>query len=621
MGRRYTQIERLIRIPRMSSPCVSPDTHWVAWTWSGTGNHDETYIAPTSGQVAPLRVGTPGAATRAVSWAPDSLSLLVEREHNGNERVWLSKVALRDPKSDIPVTSVDPSFFLRGGSLHPDGRTLVYGANVELVSGKTIEPTCVICRNLSTGEDVELARPLRGGENVPLLSPAGDHVVYFRSDSHPAGIQVWLVSIDGREDVEIFNAGDDLVARASWFPDGKRVLLLSEVPARTHRRLGILTLATASVEWLIDDASINIESAYVPANSGQIVALIGNKARTSSCLIDSETGSMITVASNTEELILLAPLDEDTWVAQINATAAASEIVRLTRATRSPRRESSITRSNPEELDNGRLGQAESLTWKSVDGLEIQGWLYRACGRAKGTIVCVHGGPTWHQGDAYHLEAQAFWTAGFNVLVPNYRGSTGFSLSYQSLIMRTGWGGLEQDDIRTGIEALLSRGIANPGEVGITGLSYGGYSTWHAVTHFPLDLVAAGAPICGMTDLVMDYELTRPDLRPLTARMMGGTPSECLERYTERSPIHRVDQIKAPLLIVQGMRDPNVPADHVCEILPQLDDAGVDFDVIWLEDEGHGIAKPSNILHVLSRMLAFFESSLSGQRRSKEAKQ
>src|SRR5258708_37455987 len=96
---------------------------------------------------------------------------------------------------------------------------------------------------------------------------------------------------------------------------------------------------------------------------------------------------------------------------------------------------------------------------------------------------------------------------------------------------------------------------------------YGGYSSWCAITGFPPEIVAAAAPICGMTDLVVDYQTTRPDIRPYSEEMMGGSPAMAPERYRERSPIHNVDRIKGRLLIVQGANAPNGTPEtgRVCE--------------------------------------------------------
>ena len=206
----------------------------------------------------------------------------------------------------------------------------------------------------------------------------------------------------------------------------------------------------------------------------------------------------------------------------------------------------------------------------SVDGLEVQGWLYRTPGEATGTIVLIHGGPTSHAEDRFNAQIQYLLSRGFDVLAPNYRGSTGFGLPFQESIKDDGWGGREQEDIRSGIEALIEAGVAEPGRVGVTGTSYGGYSAWWAITHFAPDLVAAAAPICGMTDLVVDYYATRPDLRPYSEEMMGGSPEEVPDRYRERSPINFVETSEGDLLIVQGLQDPNVTPDNVHAVTKAL---------------------------------------------------
>jgi dipeptidyl aminopeptidase/acylaminoacyl peptidase len=93
-----------------------------------------------------------------------------------------------------------------------------------------------------------------------------------------------------------------------------------------------------------------------------------------------------------------------------------------------------------------------------------------------------------------------------------------------------------------------------------------------------LEIVAAAAPICGMTDLVVDYETTRPDIRPCSEEMMGGSPAMAPERYRERSPIHYVDRITGCLLIVQGANDPNVTPENVRLVEEALKRAGVPYE-------------------------------------------
>jgi dipeptidyl aminopeptidase/acylaminoacyl peptidase len=198
------------------------------------------------------------------------------------------------------------------------------------------------------------------------------------------------------------------------------------------------------------------------------------------------------------------------------------------------------------------------------------------------------------------------------VLDVNYRGSTGFGLKYRHAIKEDGWGGREQVDIATGAQALIREGLATPGKVGVTGTSYGGYSSWFLLTHYPPEVIAASAPICGMTDLVVDYNTTRPDLRPYSEEMIGGRPDQVPERYIERSPINFVQDIRGKLFIVQGALDPNVTPENVRQVRERLEQHSIPYQQLVFMDEGHGIAKPANQEKLYPQLADFFERAFGG---------
>jgi dipeptidyl aminopeptidase/acylaminoacyl peptidase len=308
----------------------------------------------------------------------------------------------------------------------------------------------------------------------------------------------------------------------------------------------------------------------------------------------------------------MAPLSADSWVARFYNARQPDDLMRVTlgggkvTAATSLTGLAKLTGSLTDELI-----APEEMRWNSAGGLSIQGWLYRTKRPVKGTIVDIHGGPTWHVQNRFDEQTQYLLRRGFNVFIPNYRGSTGFGLPFQEAIRKQGWGGAEQEDIRSGIAALIEKGIAAKGKVGVTGVSYGGYSSWWAITHFPTDLVAAAAPVCGMTDLVVDYETTRPDLRPYSEEMMGGSPSQVPQRYRERSPIHFVANIRGKLLIVQGLRDPNVTPENMNAVRRALDGAKIPYEVLTFDDEGHGIRKRANKRTLYKSLADFFEASFS----------
>jgi len=609
-------LDALMTLPAIYGPKVSPDGRYVAWTWIRTAPTTEVYAAPTDGSAAPIRLTDTPENTFFVSWTPDSRAVLVEQDKNGNERAQLFRVDLDAPLTLKPLTEEDPKFYLRGGRLHPNGKWLFYGANFDAATGQEIEQTWVYRHDLETGERVAIARPEKAGWPIPALNSTGTHVIYSRKDLHPSGSQVWLVDVEGQSDREIYNAGADVKAFGSWLSDGIHVLIQAETP--THTRLGVYDTRDGGLKWAIDDPKRNIEYVYTPENSSWIVVVEVQAARLISYLFNPlslEEQRPDPVPGN---LLLVGPAAGGDWVALHFSSAQPHDLVRVAVLDTKVENFASLSRVwERTSLTAGDFTRAEDFRWKAADDLEIQGWLYRAQGgaqgAARGTIVYVHGGPTAHSLDAINNQIQFFVRQGFNVLDPNYRGSTGFNLQFRDSIKEDGWGGREQDDIRAGIEALIEAGIAQRGKVGITGTSYGGYSSWHAITHFPVDVLAASAPVCGMTDLVIDYQTTRPDLRPYSEEMMGGTPDQVPQKYHDRSPVNFVREIKGRLLIIQGMQDPNVTPENVNTVTQALQEAGVEYEIVAFDDEGHGIIKPKNQRALYPQLAQFFATAFDSQ--------
>jgi len=604
-------LEALLTLPALEAPKVSPDGRWVAWTWYRTGPAADVYAVSTDGSTSPLRLSDTPHDTFVASWTADSRAVLVSQDRDGDERAQLYRIDLERPGVMQLLTEPSPLFFLRGGQLHPNGRWLIYGANWDEAASREIEPTWVYRHDLTTGLRVPLARPERGCYYEPRLNEPGSHVLYQRADRHPAGRQVWLVDVEGREDGEIVNVGDDKKAWARWFPDGRRALVLAET--ETHQRVGVWDLETGTLRWVLDDPQRNVEDAYVPYGSDRAVVVESREARVRPSLLDVDSGEELSLPALPGNLVPLAPVGQGEWVGRYYSSRQPADLVRFSppdlQPAPGPQPDHFVSLTRVWErtpLSPADLAPAEDFRWQAADGLQIQGWLYRARGEAQGTVVFVHGGPTWHSQDRINAQIQYYVSQGLHVLDPNYRGSTGFDRAYREAIKADGWGGREQEDIRAGIEALIAIGIATPGRVGITGTSYGGYSAWWAITHFPPEIVAAAAPICGMTDLVVDYETTRPDLRPLSEEMMGGSPAQVPGRYRDRSPLYAVGNIRGRLLIVQGLQDPNVTPENVRVVRQALEQAGIAYEMLAFEDEGHGIARPANHRVLYPRLARFF---------------
>ncbi len=614
-------LDQLLTLPTVLDARLSPDGRWAAFVWYRIHENIDVFLVPTDGSARPVALTHTPEATWFVSWAPDSRSVVVAEDHDGDERVRLFRVTIDRPEQMQPLTEDRPPYFVRGGDLHPSGRLLFYGANYDFSGHEALEPTWIYRHDLHTGERHPIARPARPGWTRPSLNRAGTHLLYARKDRHPSGRQFYLVDVDGQEDREILNFGDAVKTHARWLPDSEHILVVSEATSsepQEHNSLGLYHWPSRSLRWLIDDAGRFLESAWVSPD-GLVIADEIRGARHRTSWLDPHSGAETAFPELSGNLLPIGRARDGSWIGRFYSAISPTDLVRFSEAVRSPADLASLTSwQDHSELDRSALVDAEDFRWRSVDGLEIQGWLYRAIPNPRRAVIFVHGGPTSHSEERLNVQIQYLVQRGFNVLDVNYRGSTGFGLGFREAIKKEGWGGREQDDIAAGAEALIQHGLAQAGRVGVTGTSYGGYSSWCLLTHCPWETIAAAAPICGMTDLVVDYETTRPDLRPYSEEMIGGSPADVPEKYYERSPVHFVQKIRdkvrgsgAPLLIVQGARDPNVTPENVREVVSRLEAHTVPYELLVFDDEGHGITRPANQARLYVQLADFFDRALA----------
>ncbi len=553
--------------------------------------------------------------TEYVSWTPDSKAVIVSEDHDGDEFARLYRVDIDQPLVMKPLTEDHPPYFIRGGMLHPNGRHLFYGANYDFKARQVIEPTWIYRHDLVSGERLCIAQPSVPMWIVPELNNAGTHLLYPRRDLHPSGRQYWLVDLDGKEDREILNFGEQVKVFADWHPDNEHIVFLSESTGKgpqDYYSLGVYHWPSGSLRWLIDNPDRSIEGECV-SRDGLVIVDEMLDANHRPSYLDIQTGSETTFPCVAGNLVPVGQAADGAWLALYYSATSPVELVRLPARLESPADPISLTHVwDHTHLSPSQLSSTEDFRWRSVDGLLVQGWLYRTMPNPQRAIIYIHGGPTSHTENRLNPQIQYYLSRGFNVLDVNYRGSTGFGLRYRNAIKEDGWGGREQADIATGAQALIRNGLAAPGRVGVTGTSFGGYSAWYLITHYPPDIIGASAPVCGMTDLVVDYNTTRPDLRPYSEEMLGGRPDQMPERYFERSPINSVKDIRGKLLIVQGAQDPNVTPENVRQVRQRLEQFSIPYQLMVFDDEGHGIIKPANQEKLYSRLADFFEQAFGG---------
>jgi dipeptidyl aminopeptidase/acylaminoacyl peptidase len=249
------------------------------------------------------------------------------------------------------------------------------------------------------------------------------------------------------------------------------------------------------------------------------------------------------------------------------------------------------------------------LRFEAHDGLPLSGWLYRpASVTGPGPVmISLHGGPESQERPTFSAQHQAMVASGITVFAPNVRGSSGFGRAFMHSDDRYGRHDAI-DDVASCVEALINEGIAEPGRIAVTGRSYGGYLTLAALAWHPT-LFAAGVDICGMSDLQTFYRDTESWIAWRSVTKYGD-PVRDAELLRLISPLRRVRRIKAPLLVVHGELDTNVPIGEAHQIVAALRALDRPVEYLELQGEGHEYRRLDSRLLLIDRMVDFLTRTL-----------
>lgn len=235
------------------------------------------------------------------------------------------------------------------------------------------------------------------------------------------------------------------------------------------------------------------------------------------------------------------------------------------------------------EVAGGRAWR--SVQFPSSDGTLVQGWLATPEGAGPFPLIFeTHGGPASVTVEHFDARAQTWLDHGFAFFSLNYRGSTSFGKEFSEKIWRD-LGHWEIEDMTAAREFLVQEGIAQPDAILLTGWSYGGYLTLLALGKTPA-LWAGGMAGIAIADWAMMYEDESEVLRGYQRALFGGTPQETPELHRTASPITYVENVRAPILILQGRNDTRTPARQVEAYEKRLRELGKEMQVVWFE-AGH----------------------------------
>ena len=260
------------------------------------------------------------------------------------------------------------------------------------------------------------------------------------------------------------------------------------------------------------------------------------------------------------------------------------------------------------------VGKTEIIKWKSKDGREIEGLLTYPTDYVAGTkvpmILNIHGGPTGvfvqsYIGGRGVYPLAAFASRGFAILRANPRGSSGYGTEFRYANIKD-WGGMDYQDLMTGVDKVIEMGVADPERLGVMGWSYGGYMTsWIITQTHRFKAASAGAPVTNL----MSFNGTA-DIPNFVPDYFGGQAWEIPEVYAKHSAMFNIKGVTTPTLIEQGDADVRVPISQGYELYNALKQQGVPTRMLVLPRQPHGPTEPRMQLAAMQANLDWFEKYL-----------
>jgi dipeptidyl aminopeptidase/acylaminoacyl peptidase len=596
--------ERLATVPHTtrrfacrSVLALSPDARTLAVVSDQGAGTYEAWTLPATGGNAQRAVTVADHAVRSLCWAASG-ELLAAADRGGTE---LHQLYVRHPDGPVAPVSVDPAGkvqrLLSWNAASPDGRRVAFSSNARVATDMDI-----VIADLDTGAERQLitgaAWHVAGG-----WSPDGARLLVMRVLDNTTQSLLVLDPITGHAR-EITPSEEDVQhIPAGWLSDG-RVLEITDQGSE-HLWLAALDPATGRRD-AVDHPEWDVELAASSAD-GRVQIWSVNEDGYSRLRWRHQGGatSERDLHGVCDDLVLSADGTRAAF-ARISANEP-WQVWTLDIATGEARPALTTTFGVP----SGELVEPELIRIPAADG-DIPCFVYRPRG-ARGPVPAVlypHGGPEGQSRPAFtasqtHLAAIVH--RGIALVVPNIHGSTGYGRTWQVAIHKD-WGGIDLRDLRAVSDWMTKQPDFDQERLAVYGGSYGGFAALTCVTQIP-KLWRCAVDVFGVANLITMLENAQPNWRRFLARWIGDAERD-REKLVERSPITHIENVRCPMLILQGENDPRVPQEESDQVVERLRALGRRVEYVVYPGEGHGFTKRANAEDAYGRIVKFLTREL-----------
>lgn len=581
-----------------NSPAPSPDGRSFAFISNASGIPQ---VWVRRGNADPVQLTRGSDPVQSVHWSPKGDLLAYDVAPGGGYYIKIHTIR-PDGTNDTTVPTRDGvNVRLFGWAENGTLRAAIAWPDPAAFQAQLIDP--------ATGTATNVGKPA-GSLDFPDVSRDGRFAILEKLVTRGKS-NLHLVDLrSGKETLLTPATGLALHTSAGLSPDGRRLWLVQNA---TQDRLGLATLTiddqgnatppqpvAARTDAELDDA--------VLSRDGSTLALLWNAAGR------SELGWLDTASQNRSKGpklpadVISQPIFGNGHQLWFTGTGAAQATNIYTASPRSPE-VARQTESTHDGVDLATLVAPTLITYKARDGVPLSGWLYSPKG-AKGPqpmVFLYHGGPEGQSRPALDTTTQALVASGISVFAPNVRGSYGYGKAF--LALDNGPSRVNGvRDIEDSTNHMVQAGLADPKRLGIMGGSYGGYMVMAGVTEFP-KMFAAGANLFGIVNFDTFFKQTQPWMAAIS-KVEYGDPEKDAAMLKALSPIHKLDRITTPLLVLHGANDTNVPVVEAEQIVASLKARNVPVGYILYPDEGHGWRKMPNRVNSTTEITKFFTERL-----------